>query len=150
MGALLYRDEHDVAHAYDTTQQGEDAYYPDGRGQYAHCLLRLDVVAHAVTYPYGSRIIGVEAVDASQHAAVAALKVEVALLVIQSACGEEEVVQLVALVVDGLSGGKGHVGSALPLVAHVAVDAHHLEGEGSHVDELSHGVSMELLEQGLC
>ena len=88
--------------------------------------------------------------EPGQHAAVAVLEVEVALFVVEPAGGEEQGIDFVAaLLIDGLQGGEGHVGTPLPLIAHVAVDTYHLESEGPHVDELSHGVGVELLKDGL-
>ena len=147
VGALAHGDEHDVRHAHDAAQQRKDADDPDGRAQDAHGVHGAQVVGKAVPYPDGARVVGREAVVGADDAAVFRFEGFVALEGGQAVGGQEDVVQLVALVVDGLQGAEGDVGFARFAVALVVVDAHHLIGHAPGVDKLADGLGVGLAEE---
>ena len=147
MGSFAHGDEHDVAYAHNAAQQRKDTYHPDGRAQDAHGALGTQVVGKAVPYPDSTVIGRVETVVDADGAAVFLLKGLVALDGGEVLGGKDDVVQLVALVVDGLQGRKGNVGFAGVAVALVVVGTHNLVGHSVGIDKLTDGVGVRFVEQ---
>ena len=137
MGALLDSDEHDVRHAHDAGEQGEQTYYPEGRADDADTRLHLQVLREPVPQPHSTLVLRMGLVVGVQPLPVFLLESLIGLLGGQSVEGELYTPGVVGIgTEDALDGGVGREGIG-PTVLVLLVDTHHLEGEVAHIHILS-------------
>lgn len=123
--ALLDGDQHDIRYTYNTAQQRKDTYHPNGRTKQTGNVLRLYVLCKAVPYPDCAFIFRVETMIGGNDFPVFFFKGFIGFLTREVFGGEDDVVKLVALVINGLQGREGDKGHAT-LVALVFVQSGYL------------------------
>ena len=144
MRTLLDGDEHDVRHAHDTAQQGEESHYPEEGADDADALFHLQVLRKAVPYPQGLFVFRMRLMLSIQSATVVLFKLFVGLFGVQPVKGEFNTSRIIGIrTVDGLDGRirRKDIG---PSVLLFLVDAHHLKGKVAHIDKRT-DLSLQLL-----
>ena len=132
--AFLDGNQHDVRYAYDAAQQGKNTYHPNGGTQQAGYVLCLYVLCKAVPYPYCAFIFRIETVVGGNDFTVLFLKGFVGRFARQIFGGEDDVVEFIAFVIDGLHGGEGDKGQAA-LVSLVFVQSDYPVGYAACIDK---------------
>lgn len=110
--ALLDGNQHDIRYTYNTAQQRKDTYHPNGRTKQTGNVLRLYVLCEAVPYPDCAFIFRVETMIGGNDFPVFFFKGFIGFLTREVFGGEDDVVKLVALVINGLQGREGDKGHA--------------------------------------
>ena len=137
-GSLLHGDEHDVAYAHDSAQQGEQTHNPEGRLHDGDSLVHLDIVHVSVPEPDGTVVIRGSLVVVVDAGTIVLLKLLVIFLGLQVLDGELQTSRIIALGVDGLYGGVGNEGFGIVARFIILVDSHHLEVEVADLYVLAH------------
>ena len=137
-GSLLHGDEHDVAYAHDSAQQGEQTYYPECRLHDGDSLVHLDVVHVSVPEPDGSFVIRCCLMVVVDAGTIVLLKLLVIFLGLQVLDGKLQTSRIIALGVNGLYGGVGDEGFGIVARFIILIDSYHLEVEVADLYVLAH------------
>ena len=134
---LLNGNQHDIAHAYDTTEQGKQTYDPERRVNDGNTLLHLHARCIAVPYPESALIFRMHLMVGIQAATKVFLEVLALVLGIEAMKGQLDVTRLVGIgTIDALDCRISGIDIAFT-IATILVDTHYLKREIAYLNILT-------------